>query len=275
MRAFFYHKFSIDPKRILLLLFLSTISISLLGQKVIKGRVLDENLDPFPGVEVYGNDTLKLGTTDIEGYFEVQASREIDKLTFSSISYEITSITNYFSALEVILFADGNYDSPSRCKADKLYNKRIDKLSILHKQAFKAGLFDNGEPCFEYEFASLMPQTDQVENQMKSREKAIKKYFKKLEIGDTIKVPYSGMKNHDGTDRVSLTVYSNTVDDQSFDCVIEGVLLNKDRKNNGYMLLYEVTSLSRCMDDTLVYDGKEIVIGSTISHNMKYFKILN
>ncbi|MCC9168939.1 carboxypeptidase-like regulatory domain-containing protein [Pontibacter harenae] len=86
------------------LLLVSSISC-VFGQKTVKGRIVGENLDELPSVRIYSNDTVLLGETAIDGYFEISIPQKTTNLSFSFIGYEtaIASISDTCNYLEVVL----------------------------------------------------------------------------------------------------------------------------------------------------------------------------
>lgn len=250
--------------------------VSVYGQKIITGRVIDEDLEAMPFVRVLVSDTLFLGETNLEGYFEVSVPKGTDDISFGSVGYEMApvSIPDSCADLEVILLYNVLYHYISNRKVDRLRKRRFDKMPELHRTAMENGLFSKEAPCYQREFVPYKPQLDEIGRYLKKESKAVKEYFKELEIGDTIKVPYSGSYRADGTDRTSLSVFSYAVDDGNFDCIIEGVVVKKNRRNGGFNLVYEVVNTRLCKYDSIVYHEKEIRVGDVLTHNMKYFKVI-
>ena len=76
--------------RIIIIIFLSLLSVSLSGQNSVKGRVIDESTkERLAFVNIVINENGTLGTTsDIDGNFSIKSKNEIDNLTFSFVGYE-------------------------------------------------------------------------------------------------------------------------------------------------------------------------------------------
>lgn len=246
------------------------------GQRTIKGRIIDENLETLPGAKVYDKDTLLLGETGINGYFEVSIPKKADALVLGFIGYEWTtvSIPDNCEYLEVILLHDALYHYKSSRRVDRLRKRRFDKLPDLHEIAVGKGLFINGTRCYLREFTPIKPQLDKIGKQLRAKRKANKRHFKELAIGDTIRIPYSGSYRHDGTDRTTLFVFSYVVDGNDFDCIIGGVIVDKNRRDSGYNVVYKVTDTKQCKYNSIVYDRKDVSLGEEFSHNMKYFRVI-
>ncbi|MEM8525577.1 MAG: DUF6794 domain-containing protein [Bacteroidota bacterium] len=67
--------------------------------------------------------------------------------------------------------------------------------------------------------------------EINNREKSLKQLYKELEVGDKLKIPFSGTWRYDGTDRTTLTIYHYMVSDKdSFECIVEGKIVGKKRK---------------------------------------------
>jgi hypothetical protein len=246
------------------------------GQKTVKGRIIDENLDELPGVRIYSNDTVLLGETDIDGYFEFSIPKETINLSFGFIGYEtaIASIPDTCNYLEVVLLQGTIYHYKSSRKVDRLRKKEFDKLPDLHKSAKGKDLFVREYPCYRREFEPIKSRLDEISKHLKAKRQENRRRFKALAIGDTIRIPFSGTFRSDGTDRTSLTVFSYVVGDSDFKCLIEGVVLDKNKRKNGYNIIYRITSTNLCKYDSVIYNGKDVVPGEVLTHNMKYFKII-
>jgi hypothetical protein len=263
------------------LLFLSLVLsfgvVTAFGQRTIKGRIIDDNIEPLPVAGVYDLDTIQLGKTDLNGYFEINVQKGINNLILGGIGYEwaMISIPENCGYVEIVLMQAGFYHYKSHRKIDRLRKRRFEKIPLIHQEAFSKGIFKDEKPCFTRGFVPIKPRLDEIREQTRAKRKQNKKDFDKLSIGDTIRIPFSGSYKYDGTDRTTLFVYSYLFDGDSFDCVIEGVIKDKSKSRKGYNLVYEVTDTGKCKFDFIVYEGKEVAAGQKLEHNMKYFKVLN
>jgi hypothetical protein len=176
--------------------------------------------------------------------------------------------------LEIIMMVDGHYDYKSAKKIDRLRKKRFNKLPKLHAEAVTKGIFVNTSPCYTREFQPYKPRLDQIRKELIIKRKQIKDSFEALAVGDTIRIPYSGTYRSDGTDRTMLSVWSYTTDTEEFDCIIEGVVIDKNKRNKGYNIVYKVTATDSCNYDSIIYNEKNMIVGEVFEHNMKYFKVL-
>jgi hypothetical protein len=128
-------------------------------------------------------------------------------------------------------------------------------------------------------FVSAQSEID-YKKEKKIIKRQIKALFKELKVGDTIRMPFSTSFKHDGTERTSLFIYSAYVGGEYFECEIEAVIVEKNKKrekgykSKGYNLVCRVINVEGCGSYPIVYDGKEVVTGQLIKQNMKYFKII-
>jgi len=255
-------------------------SLNLNGQdRIISGRVISEYLEPLPGVDIENSDNVLLGKTDMDGFFKISIPQETDSLLFRYVGMEWTDIKlkKDCDTVEVVAMYDVIYDFITLKKVDKLRKKRFDNLPNLHSDAVKNGLFENNNICYERVFKEYNPPKpvrDSINKENKLKRKQIKNAFNGLVLGDTIRIPYSGDWRYDGTDRTTLHSYSNVVDSDSFNCVIKGIITEKNNRKGGYNLVYRVIDFKDCHCQNIVLDGQELKGGELIEYNMKYFKIL-
>jgi len=256
------------------------LSLNLKGQtRTIIGRVISEYLEPLPMLDIKSSDTVLLGKTDMDGRFKISIPQEIDRLLFRYIGMEWTEIKlgKDCDTIEVVIMYDVIYDFITLKKVDRLRKKRFDNLPNLHSDAVKNGLFENINICYERVFEEYNPSKpvlDSINKRYKLKRKQIKDTFNGLALGDTIKIPYYGTSRYDGTDRITLNPYSYAFDKENFDCIIQGIITEKNRHKGGYNLIYRVIYCSDCHNDKMVLNGKELKVGETIEFNMKYSKIL-
>lgn len=261
----------------ILILIILFINLDLNGQtRTITGRVVSEDLEALPYVNVQNSEKLLLAKTDLEGRFKISIQQETDKLIFSWLGMELTEIKlkDKCDTVEVVMMYSGTYDFMSSNKIDRLRKKRFDELANLHSNAVKKGLFATNTICYSRQFKPDKPILDSIGRVMNQRRKQIKETFKEFALGDTIRIPYSGSWRHDGTDRTTLHSYSYVVDGENFNCIIKGIITSKNKRKNGYNLVYRVIDCKDCHYDNIVLNKKELKVGELIEYNMKYFKIL-
>ncbi|MBL7856032.1 MAG: hypothetical protein JNL17_16660 [Cyclobacteriaceae bacterium] len=265
-----------DMSQILLLTFI-VISFSVSGQtRTVTGKVIDEYFENLPGVRIQNSDTIQLGTTDINGEFKIEIPVMTDSLLFGFVGMEWTPIklTPDCDRLEIIMMVYVSYHDRSSAKIDRLRKKRYDNLDNIHLTAFNKGQFLQKKPCYTRDFLEHKQSLDKIERDLIAEQKRIKDLFEKMEIGDTVKIPYSPNDNYDGTKRTFLFNWSYVSDNVDFKCIIEGVILEKDKRKKGYNITYKVTNCEQCKYESLVFNNDNMTVGRVLKHNMKVFKVL-
>jgi hypothetical protein len=256
------------------------LTLKLNGQnRIISGRVITEDLEPLPMLDIKNSDTVLLGKTDMDGRFKICIPQETDRLLFSYLGMEWTEIKlrKGCDTIEVIMMYDVIYDFITLKKVDRLRKKRFDNLPNLHSDAVRNGLFENNVICYDRVFEAYEPAKpvrDSINKVYKLKRKQIKDTFKGLALGDTIRIPYSGTWRYDGTDRTTLHSYSYFIDEDNYDCIIKGIITEKNKRKGGYNLIYRVIDFKDCHFQNIVLNGQELKGGELIEYNMRYFKIL-
>ena len=120
----------------------------------LTGRIISEDLQVLPEVKIADQKNGLHGKTDIEGRFEISIPNEVLKLNISFVGMEPTLIelSGNCNFLEVIVMFGAHYDFMSLKKIDKDRIKRFKKLSELHKEAFKKGIFKTDKACYTQQF---------------------------------------------------------------------------------------------------------------------------
>jgi hypothetical protein len=137
---------------------LSVSSFSLYSQnKTVNGRVIDANLETLSYVSIMINDTVKVGRTDLNGFFQIDIPVSEKKILFRSVGMEPATIelADTCGEVEVVMMLSGTYDFKTLKKVDRLRMKRFKKLPEFHKQAFDKGLFKTDKACYTQEFISV------------------------------------------------------------------------------------------------------------------------
>ena len=150
------HKKDNEMKKILIIfIVLSVSTCSLYSQnKTIKGRIISDQLETIPGVLIIINDTIEVGKTDINGFFQIDIPDSEKKILFRYIGLEPTTIelVDKCDEVEVIMMLSGTYDFITLKKVDRFRMKRFKKLPELHKEAFEKGIFKTDEAFYTQEF---------------------------------------------------------------------------------------------------------------------------
>ena len=232
-------------------------------------------MEVLSDVRIQNKDTIIIGKTDINGRFIVDIPKNTKTLIFYSLGYEPASIAlnSDCDTLELVLMNDSRYDYISSRKIDKRRLKRFNKLPGLYSLAYKNGLFLKESVCYSREFQSEKPELDELYKRLIQQIKQNELYFKKLNIGDTIKIPFNGEYRYDGTNRTTLSFYSISANTKNYDCIIKGVVISKNKHLRGYNLVYKVTECDKCKSPS-IFEGKLVKNGEIFTYNIKYFKIL-
>lgn len=123
--------------------------------KTIKGRVIDNHhFETVPLASIMVNDTVEVGSTDLNGFFKIDIPVSVNKILFRSVGMEpaIIELANNCDEVEVVMMLSGTYDFRTLKKVDKLRMKEFKKLPELHKEAFEKGIFKTGNACYKQEF---------------------------------------------------------------------------------------------------------------------------
>lgn len=246
-------------------------SLNLNGQnRIIIGRVISENFEPLPGLDIENSDKIVLGKTDMDGRFKISIPQETDSLMIRYLGMEWTDIRlkEDCDTIEVVLMYHAIYDFMSSGKIDRLRKKRFDNLPTVHSEAVKNGLFNHNLICYDRTFEPYKPDLDKISRELKEFGKINKNDFKDLNIGDIVKIPFG----IDTSEKRISTHYSPcrncTVED--YDYVIKGEIINKHRRK----LTLEIKITEMQPYDSLEYGGKILNVGSDFKYEMKYFEVI-
>jgi hypothetical protein len=143
-------------KKLIAFFLFITISVCNLNSqnKIIKGRVLDDNLETLPYVHIFIKDSIEIGKTDFDGFFQIEIPVSDKKLLFRYVGIDPTTVVlaEQCIEVEVILMLTGTHDFISKKRAEKKRKKRFKMLPEIYKQAYETGLFKSEKPCYERYF---------------------------------------------------------------------------------------------------------------------------
>lgn len=143
-------------KNVFFICILLCVSISSLycQNRIISGRVINDQLDYMPMVSIFIEQNIEVGKTDLEGFFQIEVPISVKKLSFFGTGLETTSVefANNCLVVEVIMLLSGSYDFISLKKVNKLRKKRFKNLPNLHAKSFEMGIFKTKTPCYIQEF---------------------------------------------------------------------------------------------------------------------------
>ncbi|MEO6453754.1 MAG: carboxypeptidase-like regulatory domain-containing protein [Ginsengibacter sp.] len=251
------------------------LATTLCGQtRFIQGRVISQDLEPLPDVHIKNKDTILFGKTDINGRFKIEIPQQTQTLVLSWVGLERTNIKlkNDCDTLEIIMLYAATYDFMSPKKIDRQRLKQFKRLPELHFQAYDKGLFSKDTICYSNEFEPDKPYFDEIKRQMIKKETELKQIFEKVNIGDTIKIPFNEQSRHDGTDSATLFSYSAFTDYITYDCMIKGIVVGKNKKHKGYNLVYTVINCDKCKPSN-IYKGKTMKTDEVFEYNMRKYKL--
>lgn len=143
-------------KKLLILFIVFGFSICRLysQDKTVKGRVIDNNFETLPYVSIIINDTVEVGRTDLNGFFQIDIPVSVKRLMFGTVGIDWASIEleDKCDEVELIMMLSGTHDFMTLKKVDRIRMKRFKKLPELHKEAFEKGIFKTDKACYTREF---------------------------------------------------------------------------------------------------------------------------
>ena len=142
-------------KSLIIFIVLSVSTCSLYSQnKTIKGRVISDFFEMMPEVSIMINDTVNVGRTDLNGFFQIDIPVYVKKILFRAVGLDPLTIelVDKCDEVEVVIMSSGTYDFITLKRVDRLRMKRFKKLPELHKEAFEKGIFKTNRACYTQEF---------------------------------------------------------------------------------------------------------------------------
>jgi hypothetical protein len=143
-------------KKLLIIFIVLTVSTcSLYSQnKTIKGRVISDFFETMPEVSIMIIDTVNVGRTDLNGFFQIDIPVSVKKILFRAVGLDPATIelADKCDEVEVVMMSSGTDDFIALKKVDRRRMKRFKKLPELHKKAFEKDLFKTDKACYTQEF---------------------------------------------------------------------------------------------------------------------------
>jgi hypothetical protein len=129
-------------------------SILYAQNRTIKGRIVDNNLETLAYISIFINDTVKVGKTDLNGFFQIDIPISVKKILFKSVGLDQASVilVDNCDEVEVVMMLSSTYDFITLKRVDKLRMKTFRKLPKLHMEAFEKGIFKTDKACYTQEF---------------------------------------------------------------------------------------------------------------------------
>lgn len=272
---------------ILVLLVLFSASSALYGQnRTIYGRVINSHLKPLPTVEIRTQNDVLIGKTDTDGRFKIEIPQHMQTLILDFLELEdaVIKLKEDCDTLEVVMLGFGGNEFASSKEIDRERLERFNTLPELHLQAYKKGIFAREAICYTPVFVPEKPKLDSIAREDIETRKKIRQTFRRLKVGDTVRVPFSDFGGYraDGTNRTTLTAYSSYTGGHGHHsgCIISCVILSKNRhtrlrrfRYRNYNIVCQVIDCSGCKDPS-VYEDKVMKPGVIFSYNMRYGEIL-
>ena len=116
-------------RKLLILFIVISVSIcSVFSQnKTIKGRVISDQFDILPGVFIMINETVEVGKTDLDGFFQIDIPVSEKKILFGSVGLDPTTIelVDKCDKIEVVIMLTGTYDFITLKRAERKKEKKI------------------------------------------------------------------------------------------------------------------------------------------------------
>ena len=140
----------------LIILFFTFLFQSSFGQNTISisGKVVDESLVEFPGVQIVADGKV-LATTGLDGKFKIEIAKNIRKIDFRFIGTEDLTVIlkDNCNNLELVLLNEGGcYLGASLQKVNRIRKRKFDSRSKFHKMAYEKGIFSSEIFCGETQF---------------------------------------------------------------------------------------------------------------------------
>ena len=149
-------------KKLLILFIVTSVSMcSLYSQnKTIKGRVISEDFETMTGVSIIIKDTVEVGRTDLNGFFQIDIPVSVKKILFGFVGLDPATIelVDKCDKIEVVMMYTYTYDFITLKRSERKREKRYNKLPELHKQAFEKGIFETDNACYIRKFESYFLQ---------------------------------------------------------------------------------------------------------------------
>jgi len=142
-------------KLLIICIVLGVSTSSLYSQnKTIKGRIIDDILETLPYVSILINDSVEVGKTDINGFFQIDIPVSEKKILFESVGLEPTTIelVDKCDKIEVVVMLRCTYDFITLKRVDRKREKSYKKLPEIHRQAFEKGIFETEYACYNRKF---------------------------------------------------------------------------------------------------------------------------
>ena len=144
-----------------LLIICIVLSFSICGlhsqNRTLKGKIISEDLETLPYALIFIDDTVEVGKTNLNGFFQINIPVSVKKILFRNVGFEPATIelVDTCDDVEIVMMLSGTYDFITLKKVDRILMKRFKKLPELHKEAFEKDIFKTEYACYNYEFKPI------------------------------------------------------------------------------------------------------------------------
>lgn len=116
--------------------------------------MISEDYETVPGALIVTNDTIEVGATDLDGFFQIEIPLTVQRISFDLVGIEraVIELADNCNEIEVVMMLSGTYDFMTPKKVDKLRLKRFKKLPEIHRKAFEKGILKTDKACYIHEF---------------------------------------------------------------------------------------------------------------------------
>jgi len=100
-------------------------------------------------VNIQNMDTVLLGTTEVDGTFEIEITESTNQLliSFIGMEWQTVQLKPNCDRVNVLLMYDGNYCHRSNRKNERRRRKYLAKQPGLLEVAYEQGIFETNKPC--------------------------------------------------------------------------------------------------------------------------------
>ncbi|HCX21919.1 MAG: hypothetical protein CMB80_26530 [Flammeovirgaceae bacterium] len=136
-------------KAILAILTILLANFCVAQSRTITGTIVSADMEPLPRVDIYRMDTVVLGTTEMNGTFEMEVPSNATEILVGWIGMEwqIVELQPHCNTVNVLLMYAGNYCHRSDRKNERRRRKYLAQQPELLQQAYEQGIFGTEKPC--------------------------------------------------------------------------------------------------------------------------------
>ena len=120
--------------------------------------MISSQFDILIEVPIIINDTIVVGRTDLNGFFQIDIPASVKTIIFREVGLEpaFVELVDNCSDVELVMIVANTYDLLTAKKVDKLRMKAFKKLPEIHKEAFEKGIFKTDSTCYKQKFIPIL-----------------------------------------------------------------------------------------------------------------------